>query len=95
MYLAVRPRSGSGIIDGFVVAPEDFKEFSTGVTSGQDFAWKVLLWGSQRDLELLQRLRRTFTPLTDVARSQGWHVAQGIKSAGRREVRPIWSGSRH
>lgn len=82
VYLAVRPRSGSGIIDGFVVAPEDFKEFSVDVSSAQDFAWKVLLWGSQRDLELLQRLQRTCTPLTDVAQSQGWHVAQGIKERG-------------
>lgn len=82
VYLAVRPRTGSGIVDGFVVAPEDFKNFSPDAHDGVEFAWKALLWGTDRDVQLLRRLQANFTSLGSRAQERGWNVAQGIKVAG-------------
>lgn len=95
VYLAIRPRIGSGIVDGFVVAPEDFKEFSSSTPQDVDFPWKALLWGSERDVELLRRLEANFRSLGSLAQEQGWHVAQGIKVGGRQHDASGLIGLRH
>ncbi|QZT58584.1 hypothetical protein, partial [Mycolicibacterium austroafricanum] len=81
LHLAARPQPG-GVVDALVVAPEDIHMVSMAQARSRPDIWKVLLWGSQRDLELLDRLRGRFPSIESHCAHRGWTASQGYKEKG-------------
>lgn len=81
LHLAARPQPG-GVVDALVVAPEDIHMVSVAQARARPDIWKVLLWGSQRDLELLDRIRGRFPSVESHRAQRGWTASQGYKEKG-------------
>lgn len=69
-------------LDGFVVSQDDIHLVSQSLATSAPDIWKVLLWGSMRDWDLVARLRANFTALGDIAREHGWVHGQGFQVKG-------------
>lgn len=81
LYVAAHPRA-TNAVDALIVAPEEIRSISKRQAASRPDLWKVLLWGSTRDLELIDRLRRSAPALGDIARERGWHCGQGFQVGG-------------
>lgn len=69
-------------IDGFVISSEDVHRVPVALAHSSPDVWKVLLWGSERDVELIKRLRSRHRPLHQVAAELGWFHGQGFQIKG-------------
>ncbi|MEV6487517.1 N-6 DNA methylase [Actinoplanes sp. NPDC051633] len=82
VYVAAHPRPMSATTDALVITPEEVRPVSYRQALHRPDLWKVLLWGSQRDLELLDRLRLKFPSTEQVASERGWTYGQGYQVGG-------------
>lgn len=53
------------------------------------FLWKVALWGSHRDAELIKRLKR-IPSLIDVAKELKWKIGEGIQIKGGKKLLGVY-----
>ncbi len=82
LHVAAHPRALGGPLDALIVAPEEIRSVSKKQAASRPDLWKVLLWGSVRDLDLIDRLRRSAPSVGDIARERGWHYGQGFQVGG-------------
>jgi SAM-dependent methyltransferase len=82
LHIAVHPRLFSSAAGTLVVAPEDFHVVSARHAVSRPEVWKILVWGSPRDADLIDRLRCRFPSLAEVMQSRGWQKGQGYKLGG-------------
>jgi hypothetical protein len=69
-------------IDGFVVSQDDVHRVSATLAASAPDVWKVLLWGSLGDFDLLRYLRAHHRSLGEIADERGWVHGQGFQIAG-------------
>lgn len=69
-------------IDGFVVSQDDVHRVSAVLAASAPDVWKILLWGSLGDFELLRHLRSHHRSLGEIADERGWVHGQGFQIAG-------------
>lgn len=69
-------------IDGFVVSQDDVHRVSAALAASAPDVWKVLLWGSLGDFDLLRHLRAHHRSLREIADDRGWVHGQGFQIAG-------------
>ncbi|MGH3430116.1 MAG: hypothetical protein ACRDQZ_21525, partial [Mycobacteriales bacterium] len=82
LHVAAHPRALGSPLDTLVVAPEEIRSISKKQATSRPDLWKVLLWGSVRDLDLIDRLRRSAPSVGDMARARGWYSGQGFQVGG-------------
>jgi hypothetical protein len=82
LYVAPHPRPMNLAVDALVVTPEEIRTVSAKLAAGRPDLWKVLLWGSGRDLELLDRMRVQHPTVREIAGSHGWTYGQGFQVGG-------------
>lgn len=82
LHLAVHPRPASAAVDALVIAPEEITSVPSKRAASRPEIWKALLWGSSRDLDLLDRLRTRYRAVGDYATDLGWTVGQGFQRGG-------------
>ncbi|WP_200215621.1 HsdM family class I SAM-dependent methyltransferase [Micromonospora coerulea] len=83
LHVAPHVRPLSAAVDALVITPEEVRTVSAREAIGRPDIWKVLLWGSVRDLELIDHLRSSFPSLGDLAEEHEWVIGQGYKDAPR------------
>lgn len=70
-------------IDGIVVSQHNI-QMITKTDASDPRTWKVLLWGTKADLEIIQRLRRGYPSLARLVRERGWTTGTGYQAGGGR-----------
>jgi hypothetical protein len=83
LHVAVHPRPFTGVAGALVISPEDLHVVSVKHAVSRPDIWKVLVWGSPRDLDFIDRLRSRFPSLRDVVAEHGWSIGQGFKAGGQ------------
>ncbi|SNS33337.1 N-6 DNA Methylase [Actinomadura mexicana] len=83
LHVAPHNRTLNVAIDGLVIAPEEIRAVSSLAAIHRPDIWKVLLWGSVRDLELIDKLRLEHPTLESVVAENNWAMGQGFKDAPR------------
>ncbi len=81
LHVAPHNRTLNAAIDGLVIAPEEIRAVSSAEAINRPGIWKVLLWGSVRDLELIDKLRSSYPTLDNVVAEHRWVMGQGYKAA--------------
>jgi hypothetical protein len=69
-------------IDGFVVSQDDVHRVPTKLAAAAPDIWKVLLWGTMQDYELISRLRSSNKSLGEVAAERDWVHGRGFQIRG-------------
>jgi len=82
--LHVVPRSSplQATVDGFVVSPLDIHTVPRRLVASHADVWKVLLWGDERDLDVINRVRSRHRLLRAVADERGWMHGRGFELTG-------------
>lgn len=82
LHVAAHPRALGSPVDALIIAPEEIRPITKRQAASRPDIWKVLLWGSTRDLELIDRLRRSYPSVGGVAQRRGWQSSQGFQVGG-------------
>ena len=80
--MSAHPRPLSNAVDALTIAPEEVRSISRKLAEGRPEIWNTLVWGSQRDVELTDRLRIAFKSLEDLANERNWATGQGYQVGG-------------
>ncbi len=83
MYLNPHPSPMSEALAGVVVFGDEVRRFSANQAAGHPYMWKVALWGTPRDLTLIDDLCERFPSLERVAQSRRWQIRAGLIVKGR------------
>ena len=81
-YLNPHPSPLSEALAGIVVFGDEVRQFSRRQVAGHPYFWKVALWGTPRDLTLIDDLRQRFPSLEVVSRSRDWLIRVGVTVNG-------------
>jgi SAM-dependent methyltransferase len=82
IHAVPRPSPLQQTADGFVLGQEDIHRVSLRLATSHADVWKILLWGGERDLAIVARLRAHFRTLGEVAKDRGWVHGQGFQIKG-------------
>lgn len=82
MYLNPHPSPLSEGLAGIVVFGDEVRRLSRRQVADHRYIWKVALWGTPRDLNLVDDLSERFPTLEEVCRRRGWLIREGITVSG-------------
>jgi hypothetical protein len=82
LYVSAHPRPPTGTVDALTITPEEVRGISHKQAESRPEIWSTLLWGTVRDLELIDRLRVEFRSLDEIADERGWTRGQGYQLGG-------------
>lgn len=78
-YISLKPNKHLKLYDIIMVEPDDFKYVLQELLLKNDWLWKVLVYGSYWDYELIDSLRKEMPTIADVAREYGLILKKGIE----------------
>ena len=78
MYLNPHPSPMSEALAGIVVFGDEVRRFSRSQVASHPYIWKVALWGTPRDLTLVDDLCERFPSLEKVTQSRRWQIRAGL-----------------
>ncbi len=81
-YLNPHPSPLSEGLAGIVVFGDEVRRFSRRQVASHPYIWKVALWGSPRDLALIDDLSERFPTLDEVVERRGWLMREGVTVNG-------------
>ena len=81
-YLRLHPSPLSEGLGGIVVYGDEMRRMSYRQILNYPYIWKVALWGTPRDFNLINDLSERFSSLRDVCESRGWKMGEGVKIKG-------------
>ena len=82
MYLSPHPSPLSEGLAGIVVFGDEVRRFSRRQVASHPYIWKVALWGTPRDLTLIDDLSERLPSLEEVSQSRGWLIRMGATVNG-------------
>ncbi|MCY4393096.1 MAG: N-6 DNA methylase [Chloroflexi bacterium] len=82
-YVGPHPSPLAQGLAGIVVFGDEVKRIPRAQASSHPYIWKVALWGTPRDLRVLDDLAERFPSLAEVGQSRGWVIREGITVNGR------------
>ena len=82
MYINPHPSPLSEGLAGIVVFGDEVRRFSRRQVANHPYIWKVALWGTPRDLTLVDDLCERFPSLEQVSQSRGWRIREGVTVNG-------------
>ena len=82
MYLNPHPSPLSEGLAGIVVFGDEVRRLSRRQAASHPYIWKVALWGTPRDLILVDDLCERFPSLEKVCQSRGWLIREGVTVSG-------------
>ena len=82
LYLSPHPSPLSESLAGIVVFGDEVRRFPSQQVAGHPYIWKVALWGTPRDLGLIDDLSHRFPPLERVGEVRGWLIQEGVSVNG-------------
>ncbi len=83
MYLNPHPSPMSEALAGVVVFGDEVRRLSSNQAASHPYIWKVALWGTPRDLTLIDDLCERFPSLERVTQSRRWQFRAGLIVNGR------------
>lgn len=86
LHISPHPRPLMAAVDALVITPEEIRTVSSTLAIDRPDIWKVLLWGSRRDLKLLDKLRSNYLSLEQLAATSEWSIRQGYKEGGQPQL---------
>ena len=81
-YLGPHPSPLAEGLAGIVVFGDEVRRFSRAQVGSHPYIWKVALWGTPRDLHVLDDLCERFPSLEAVGRLRGWVIREGVTVNG-------------
>ena len=85
MYLNPHPSPLSESLAGIVLFGDEVRRFSRRQVANHPYIWKVALWGTPRDLTLIDDLCERFPSLEQVSQSRDWWIREGVTVNGSDE----------
>lgn len=84
LYCTPKPTRADNALPGITIDASEFKFLPRMKCSTSDMIWKVAMWGTQRDLELIERLQKydTLTAYFGSCKSDlSWKKAHGFQTS--------------
>ena len=81
-YLSPHPSPLSEGLAGIVVFGDEVRRFSRKQVATHPYIWKVALWGTPRDLTLIDDLCERFPSLDEVVQDREWLMRKGVTVNG-------------
>lgn len=76
-YLSLHPSPMSEVLAGVAVFGDEMRRLSHRQIANHPYIWKMALWGTPRDLALVDDLRERFPSLDEVGQRRGWVISRG------------------
>ena len=81
-YLCPHPSPLSEILAGVVLFGDEVRQFSRSQGASHPYIWKLSLWGTPRDVTVIDDLCERFPSLDEVARERRWQIRAGVTING-------------
>ena len=81
-YLSPHPSPLSEVLAGVVVFGDEVRRFSRNQIASHPYIWKLALWGTPRDLNVIDDLCERFPSLEQVTRIRSWQISAGVTVNG-------------
>lgn len=79
LHVSPRRTPVAQFVDGIAIPQQNIRHVPQSVAATDPSIWKPLLWGTPEDASLVQHLRETFTPLSELIRKSGWSDGAGYQ----------------
>jgi hypothetical protein len=79
LYCTPKPTRANNALPGIIIDASEIKFLPRETTSKSDIIWKVAMWATQRDLELIKRLSELKTLGDYIDGNKGWYWARGLQ----------------
>ncbi len=82
-HITLKPSRFFSLFKVFTIQRGDYKEVSQQNLKDYDYLWKVLVYGSYLDFNLIKRLKKDYTPISNIISDEDKFVyGQGIQIGG-------------
>ena len=81
-HITLKPSRFFSLFKVFTIQRGDYKEVSQKKLKDYDYLWKVLVYGSYLDFELIQRLKSNYQNIRELIKTNSFIVGRGIKIGG-------------
>ena len=78
-HITLKPSRYFSLFKVFTIQRGDYKEVVQEKLKTYDYLWKVLVYGSYLDFNLMTRLKKSFSKVSDIIYGDGFLVKQGLK----------------
>ncbi|MCG8219644.1 HsdM family class I SAM-dependent methyltransferase [Tenacibaculum finnmarkense] len=78
-HITLKPSRFFSLFKVFTIQRGDYKEVSQKRLKDYDYLWKILVYGSYLDFNLIKRLKKSFDKVSDIIYSDNYLVKQGLK----------------
>ena len=77
-HIVLKPNRFFSLFNIFTIQRNDYKQIVQSRLKGNDWLWKVLVWGSYLDFNFLKRLRSEYSSIDKIVKEDNLIVGQGI-----------------
>ena len=85
LHVVARDSPAQAALDGLVLASDDVHRVTPAMVAGSSDLWSVLVWGNERDVKLISRLRE-HNSLKEVTEDRQWLSGHGFQVTGRKRT---------
>lgn len=82
VYITPKPSLETKYVGAIIINESDYAKIPIEKAIEDDAIWKIVMWGTPRDLELINRVRSMGT-LGDIVKKRGWEMGDGFQRGGR------------
>jgi hypothetical protein len=82
LYCTPKPKASDNVLPGIIIDSSEIQFLPREKCATSAIIWKVALWGTQRDFELIERLQKNDTLGEHLVEEQGWYWARGLQKPG-------------
>jgi len=81
LYCTPKPKATDNALPGIIIDASEIKFLPREKCATSDIIWKVAMWATQRDLELIEKLRNTSSTLDEYIpdEEKGRYLARGLQ----------------
>lgn len=82
LYCSPKQTRIDDVVPGVVIEASEFKFLPRSEIAEQDYIWKVAMWGTQRDLDIIKKVMAKPNLARYISDKQGWDCGRGLQRPG-------------
>ena len=82
-HIGLHPSPLFYVLAGIVIYGDEIKPISNKLAISHPDIWKIALWGTPRDLALIDGLKDRFSTLQEVCGDRNWQSSRGVEVGGK------------
>ena len=89
LYVVPKPTPEIKYLGVIYIDQQDYERISLELALQDDSIWKISMWGTPRDMDLINKARSKGT-LIDIVTKKGWEIGDGFQLGGGKQYNAPW-----